>query len=112
SKNRRKSVAALERQLQEERDGSAKHANESQKHIEALEEALRNSRAPVAQLRSDLEESKTQQARLESLVDRFKAEFETAQRELQEERQASRDRIQQLESDLNRKSGASDTARI
>jgi len=106
----RKSVTALERQLQEDRDTAAKNAEEAEARIHALEEALQNARAPASHLRGEMEDNRAQRDRLESLADRFKSELETAQRQLQEEREAAGSKIQQLESELARKSGATDTA--
>jgi len=107
----RKSVAALERQLQEERGTAAKNAEEYEARIRAFEESIKNSRSLVPHLRAELEDSQEQRERLESLVDRYKEELETNQRQLQEERDVARGRIEQLESELSRKSGAGDMVR-
>ncbi|MBI3935302.1 MAG: hypothetical protein HY316_11490 [Acidobacteria bacterium] len=106
----RKSVAALERQLQEEKATAAKNAEEYEARIRSFEDAIKNSRSPVSQLRAELEESQTQRERLESLLERSKGELETAQRQLQEEREAAQGRIRQLQSELARKGGASEQA--
>jgi chromosome segregation ATPase len=111
----RKSVTALERQLQEERETGAKNAEDADRKIQALEEALKNARSPVSQMRGDLEESHAHRERLESLVERYKGELEAAQhqvQELQEEQEAAQGKIRQFESELSRKSGVSDTAKI
>ena len=107
----RKSVAALERQLQEERGTAAKNAEESEARIRSFEDSIKNSRSLVPQLRAELEDSQEQRERLESLVERYKEELETNQRQLQEERDVARGRIEQLESELSRKSGAGDMVR-
>lgn len=106
----RKSVAALERQLQEERETAAKNIEEYEARIRSFEESLKSSRAPVADLRAELEESRAQRDRLESLLERSRVELEVAQRQLREELDVAHGRIQQLESELSRKSGASDQA--
>lgn len=106
----RKSVNALERQLQEEKVMAARKVEEYEARIRSFEESLKNFRSPVTELRTDLEESQSQREQLESLLDRAKAELETTQRQLQEEREVSRGRIEQLESELSRKSGASEQA--
>jgi DNA repair exonuclease SbcCD ATPase subunit len=84
----RKSVAALERQLQEERDAAAKSADDYEARIRAFEESIRNSRTPVAQLRAELEEAQTERDRMESLLNRYREEMETAQRQLREQQAA------------------------
>ncbi|MBI2818904.1 MAG: hypothetical protein HYX73_02905 [Acidobacteria bacterium] len=106
----RKSVSALERQLQEERGTAATKAEKYEARIRSFEESLKNLRSPVTELRTDLEASQSQREKLESLLDRAKAELETTQRQLQEEREVSQGRIEQLESELSRKSGASEQA--
>lgn len=108
----RKSVSALERQLQEERETSAKKAEEYETRIRAFEESIKNSRSPVAQLRAELEESQAQRDRMDSLADRYKGELETLRRQLKKEQTAALSRIRQLESELARKSGTGDSVRV
>ena len=106
----RKSVNALERQLHEERATAATKAEEYEARLRSFEESVKHSRTPVAELRTELVENKLQAEQLESLLDRAKEELERAQRELQEERELSQGRIERLESELSRKSGAGDQA--
>jgi chromosome segregation ATPase len=106
----RKSVGALERQLHEERSAAATKAEEYEARLRSFEESVKSSRNPVAELRAELQESQLSQDQLESLLENAKEELERARRELQEERELAQGRIQQLESELTRKSGAGEQA--
>jgi chromosome segregation ATPase len=110
SKVLRKSVSALERQLEEGRIAAAYAAEEYEGRLRTLDGSTNDASSPVDELRAELEKATHEKGELESLLARVKEELETSQQRLQRDQEASRGRIEQLELDLSSTSASRERA--
>jgi hypothetical protein len=122
----RKSVTALERQLQEERAAAAKQVEELEAErdrvrsergilearIRSLEDDLKSGGASDPKLQAAIAEGRTERERLESLLQSVRGELEEARQQTQQDEGSAEEQIHRLEAEVERRIGVGEQSRV
>jgi DNA repair exonuclease SbcCD ATPase subunit len=121
----RRSVTALERQLQEERATSATRLSSLggerdeaaaerlalQARVQSQETELQALRLQKLQLEEELNQSRMTQSQIESLLERLKGDMDVAQAKAREATEAAQQDLRDMEAELTRRNAAAEQAR-